>query len=981
MRVACVLVTHLRAKVEMYRHPHLKDVPVVIVDRGNLRWTRPLVVDRFPKASGVRAGMTLEEAVSRHSNAVVLDADEPYYRRVFGQMLSALQGVSDRVEGADLGTAYVRIDGLEGLYGGEARVVSALLNAAPAYLSPRVGVADAKFPAFVAAWTCGAHGAFRVPEDVGTFLAPHSIDLLPISEQLKRELHRFGLHTMGAVASMSQYMLADRFGPEGQRAWLLCNGLDDSYVVPLAFQESVVEHTSLPFHSSSMDALFVAVDTLLKRAYSRPDVRGRYAGAADILCEASGWPSWEKGVRFRQPIGAWERASFAIRSRLEIDHPHNPVEDVTAHTVRLHRRVRDADGAAEGCTTTDTGGLVETDRRLQALMGGRHALYRVAEVAPWHPAPEMRALQIPIDPSGKDAIRTSERAQAHRGAGESRGRAGVGAGQETLAAGGADRRQVDVRPVVASPAYNPLLLPDRHGRRHVVDPVPRPAGRTLVSAERMMATGYVELHAKSFYSFGVGASHTHELLAQAKEHGYPALALTDTNLCGALEFARLANSLDIQPITGGELTLTDGSRLTLLARTRAGYSNISRLFTIANAADRREPRLDPSYLPLHAEGVILLTGGRDGALSRLAMDGRVGEAEALLKRYLEWYGTGSVYVELNRNLLQGDADRNRALVRIAREMGVPLVASNDVHYHAPERYRLQNALVAARLNTTIDRALPHLRPNHHLHLKSPCRDGAALQGVPRGREQHPARIAERCAFDLSRDLGYTLPDPAVPEGYTAESYLQRLCYEAAARRYGSVPQRVEERLQEEFRLIERLNLAGFLLLYREIALLAQRIMEERGLGRPRDAHRGEAPGKGARLLGGAPGGIPHRHQPRGPPEVGPHPGAVHLGGYDHSPRYRPRLPQGAEGRAYPEGAPPLRAGVRRPHRGDYHLQGKGHCPGPGQGPGASPGASLPALEADPLPRRRRPTGGDGAAAGVQRQVGRSRLEGPVAPCP
>ena len=85
-----------------------------------------------------------------------------------------------------------------------------------------------------------------------------------------------------------------------------------------------------------------------------------------------------------------------------------------------------------------------------------------------------------------------------------------------------------------------------------------------------MGAAYVELHAKSFYSFGLGASHVHELLTQAKAHGYRALALTDTNLCGALEFARLANSLDIQPITGGEFTLHDGSRLTLLAKTRRG---------------------------------------------------------------------------------------------------------------------------------------------------------------------------------------------------------------------------------------------------------------------------------------------------------------------------------------------------------------------------------------------------------------------------
>ena len=358
-----------------------------------------------------------------------------------------------------------------------------------------------------------------------------------------------------------------------------------------------------------------------------------------------------------------------------------------------------------------------------------------------------------------------------------------------------------------------------------------------------MADGYVELHAKSFYSFGVGASHTHELLAKAMEYGYPALALTDTNLCGALEFARLANSLGVRPITGGELALTDGSRLTLLARTRAGYSNISRLFTIANAVDRREPELDRVHLPNHAEGVVLLTGGRDGQLSRLAMDGHAGEARELLRRYLDWYGPGSVYVELQQNLLRGDTDRNRRLVRVAGEIGVPVVATNDVHYHSPERSRLQDALVAARLNTTIDQALPHLRPNHHLHLKPHSEMERLFAECPEA-VSNTLRVAERCEFDLSTDLGYTLPDPAVPDGYTPKSYLRRLCYEAAARRYGSVTQQVEERLREEFRLIERLNLAGFLLLYREIALVAQGIMEERGLVGPETPVEERPPGRG-----------------------------------------------------------------------------------------------------------------------------------------
>ena len=341
-----------------------------------------------------------------------------------------------------------------------------------------------------------------------------------------------------------------------------------------------------------------------------------------------------------------------------------------------------------------------------------------------------------------------------------------------------------------------------------------------------MERGYVELHAKSFYSFGVGASHTHELLAQAKEYGYGSLALTDTNLCGALEFARLANSLGIRPITGGELTLMDGSRVTLLAKTRRGYANISRLFTLANAVDRREPRLDCRHLPAHAEGIILLTGGRDSCLARLALAGQRQKAAARLREYAGWYGPDSVYVELQRNFLQGDTMRNRKLAGVAEEAGIPLVATNDVHYHAPERYRLQNALVAVRLNTTIDQALPHLRPNDHLYLKPPAEMARLFADFPEA-VANTLRIAEECSFDLSTDLGYTLPEPALPEGYTAESYLKRLCYEAAARRYGSVSKRIAERLEEEFSLIGGHGLAGFLLLYREIVLIAQGIVEER----------------------------------------------------------------------------------------------------------------------------------------------------------
>ena len=358
-----------------------------------------------------------------------------------------------------------------------------------------------------------------------------------------------------------------------------------------------------------------------------------------------------------------------------------------------------------------------------------------------------------------------------------------------------------------------------------------------------MTAGYVELHAKSFYSFGMGASHVHELLAQAGEYGYPALALTDVNLCGALEFARLAGSLGVKPITGGELTLKDGSRLALLAKTRQGYANISRLFTLANAADRREPRLDPARLAEHAEGVILLTGGRDGPLSKLIAEGCRKDACRLLNEYREWYGPDGVYVELQQNFLKGDTTRNRELAALARNAGVPLAATNDVHYHCPERYRLQHALAAAKRNTTIEQALPFILPNEHLCLKPPACMEEIFRQYPEA-VANTVRIAEQCDFNLATGLGYSLPDAAVPLGYTPDSYLRRLCLEAAQRRYGAVSQPLRERLDEEFRLIERHGLAGFLLLYREIALLAQEIMEEKGLAHPETPLEQRPPGRG-----------------------------------------------------------------------------------------------------------------------------------------
>ena len=137
------------------------------------------------------------------------------------------------------------------------------------------------------------------------------------------------------------------------------------------------------------------------------------------------------------------------------------------------------------------------------------------------------------------------------------------------------------------------------------------------------------------------------------------------------------------------------------------------------------------------------------------------------------------------------------------------------------------------------------------------------------------RIAEQCGFDLSDGINYSLPEPAVPERYTTDSYLRRLCLEAAMRRYGGISQQVRDRIDEELRLIGRHGLAGFLLLYRDIVLLAQQIMEERGLTPPEIPLEERPPGRGA--------GHPSRcssaissASATSTHQVEPHVGAVHL---------------------------------------------------------------------------------------------------------
>ncbi len=356
---------------------------------------------------------------------------------------------------------------------------------------------------------------------------------------------------------------------------------------------------------------------------------------------------------------------------------------------------------------------------------------------------------------------------------------------------------------------------------------------------------YAELHCHSYYSFHDGASSLEELLVRARELGYQALALTDhNNLCGAMRFAQLTRSLGIKGIIGCEITLKGGSHLTLLARDRKGYSNLSRLITAAhNAGERENPELPPELLKEHAAGLIALSGCPHGQLSQLVSLSLWPEARNLIKQYLDWFGVENYYLELQQNLAYGDTQRNRNLLALSREMGVRVVATGNVHYHRRERHQLQDCLVAIQYCKSLEESHRERRANSEYYLRDVAELRALFQECPEALT-NSLQIAADCNMDLTHDLSYVFPDYPVSGGETADDHLEKLCLEAAVRRYGSVRPDVRQRLDEEFRLIRKFHLAGFLLMYHEVIKLAREVMIEQGLSDPALSVEENPPGRG-----------------------------------------------------------------------------------------------------------------------------------------
>ena len=336
-------------------------------------------------------------------------------------------------------------------------------------------------------------------------------------------------------------------------------------------------------------------------------------------------------------------------------------------------------------------------------------------------------------------------------------------------------------------------------------------------------TDYVELHCHSYYSLLDAASSPDDLLSQAAVLGMDTLALTDHDaVYGAVRFVGAAREIGIRPILGAEITIngSPAPHLTLLVQDSRGWANLCELITLArHNAPKGEALLPADALEGHTDGLIALSGCRLGEIPAALRRGDRTAALAAGQRYVELFGRERFFVELQHHHLPHDDALTAWLAALAGEIGVGVVATNNVHYATPDRSRLQDVLVCIRHNTTLGEAGMRCRPNAQYHLKSPEMMRELFARYPEAVD-NTRLIADQCDFQLEFGL-QELPLFPAPQGMSTHDYLQELCHDGLKARCVDLTEAVQRQLDYELTVIERSGLANYFLIVWDIVRFAR----------------------------------------------------------------------------------------------------------------------------------------------------------------
>ena len=325
---------------------------------------------------------------------------------------------------------------------------------------------------------------------------------------------------------------------------------------------------------------------------------------------------------------------------------------------------------------------------------------------------------------------------------------------------------------------------------------------------------YVELHAKSAFSFLEAAALPEVLAERAAALGQRALALVDADgVYGAPRFYRACTRLGLMPLVGAEVSMRDGGRLPLLVEDPEGYGNLCRLLTkIKMRAPKGEGAASWDDLEAHTGGLVCLTGGPQGPVAhRLAREGHEA-ARGMLDRLVGLFGSFNVYAELQRDLDREHEAQNEWLRAEAQRDGLLLLASNAPLMAERGERPLLDTLTCIRHGVTLEQAGRLLARNSERFLK-PAKEMERLFADSPAAVANSGELALRLGFTL-KDLGYRFPEFPLPPGQTPIGFLRVLCERGAKVRYGAGPlaERARHQIEHELELIGRLDLAGYFLI-------------------------------------------------------------------------------------------------------------------------------------------------------------------------
>jgi DNA polymerase-3 subunit alpha len=333
-------------------------------------------------------------------------------------------------------------------------------------------------------------------------------------------------------------------------------------------------------------------------------------------------------------------------------------------------------------------------------------------------------------------------------------------------------------------------------------------------------TEFAHLHLHTEYSLLDGLGRMPDYIKRAQELGVQHVAVTDHGVMYAsLEWYRKATDGGLHPMVGIEAYLAAGEasardrrqyHLLLLAENLEGYRNLLKLATKASLEGfYYRPRIDLEMLQQHRAGLIATSACLSGPVARNILNDQIAQARTYAGELSEIFGKERFYIELQDHGIAEQKLANPALISLASELDLPLVATNDVHYVAEDDSPIQELLVCIQTNTTMSDPKRLRSDTNQLYFKSPEQMADLFKDVPQAIS-NTIRIAEMCEVDLGFH-GYQLPEFDVPEGFTPESYLEHLVREGVRRLYGHDTGEVGDRLEYELSVIRSMGFTSYFL--------------------------------------------------------------------------------------------------------------------------------------------------------------------------